>query len=161
MKRIAFGYKMRSGKDTAVEYLMNKYGGVRVSFADPLYDILYYAQNVCGFEKAKDRKFLQFIGTEWAREKDNDVWINMALRKTNESLGNVYVSDVRFRNEFDAMKKNNFVLIKINRDSGQKNSHSSETELDLVPDHEWDFIFDNNGTLEEFYSKIDLCMNNI
>ena len=161
MKRIAFGYKMRCGKDTAVEYLINKYGGTRISFADPLYDILHYAQNVCGFERGKDRKFLQFIGTEWAREKNNNVWIDIAVKKARETRHNVYVSDVRFRNEFDAMRDNDFVLVKINRGGVEKSDHSSEVELDGVPDYEWDFVLDNDGTLEEFYSKIDLCVNNI
>lgn len=161
MKRIAFGYKMRCGKDTAVEYLVNKYGGTRISFADPLYEILHYAQDVCGFESGKDRKFLQFIGTEWAREKNNNVWIDILVKKSRETKGNVYVSDVRFRNEFDAMRKNNFVLVKVNRGGVEVNNHSSEIELDGVPDYEWDFVLDNDGTLEEFYSKIDLCLNNI
>ena len=161
MKRIAFGYKMRCGKDTAVEYLVNKYGGTRISFADPLYEILHYAQDVCGFESGKDRKFLQFIGTEWAREKNNNVWIDILVKKSRETKGNVYVSDVRFRNEFDAMRKNNFVLVKVNRGGVEVNNHSSEIELDGVPDYDWDFVLDNDGTLEEFYSKIDLCLNNI
>ena len=31
--KIAFGYKMRSGKDTAVDYLITKYGGKKITFA--------------------------------------------------------------------------------------------------------------------------------
>jgi hypothetical protein len=61
--RFGFGFEARVGKDTAVEYLIKKHGGVRISFASPIYDILEYAQNVCGFEKVKDREFLQQIRT--------------------------------------------------------------------------------------------------
>ena len=49
--RIAFGCKMGSGKDTAVSYLISKYGGKRLAFADPIYKIQNYAQQLCGFEK--------------------------------------------------------------------------------------------------------------
>ena len=78
--KIAFGGKMGTGKDTCVNYLIKKYGGVKISFSDSIYDILYYAQNVCGFKKEKDRKFLQWIGTEWAREKNPNIWIELTLK---------------------------------------------------------------------------------
>lgn len=32
---------MRSGKDTSVDYLIEKYGGKKITFAKPLYDALY------------------------------------------------------------------------------------------------------------------------
>jgi hypothetical protein len=62
--KIAFGYKMGVGKDEACSYLIKKYGGEKISFASPLYDIQHHAQRVCGFEEEKDRQFLQFIGTQ-------------------------------------------------------------------------------------------------
>ena len=62
--KIAFGYKMGAGKDTAVDYLKQKYGGTHLSFAGPIYTILENAQHICGFPVEKDRQFLQFIGTE-------------------------------------------------------------------------------------------------
>jgi len=56
--RIAFGYKARSGKDTSADYLARAYGGERLAFAQPLYDILQHAQRTCGFPDEKDRAFL-------------------------------------------------------------------------------------------------------
>ena len=44
--KIAFGYKMRSGKDTSVEYLIKKYGGEKISFSQPLYEALYAVQEI-------------------------------------------------------------------------------------------------------------------
>lgn len=67
--KIAFGYKMSSGKDTSVDYLIKKYGGEKISFSKFLYNIMYYVQDLCGLEKEKDRHFLQLIGTEWGRKK--------------------------------------------------------------------------------------------
>ena len=50
---------MGCGKDTATSYLIAKYGGVRMTFADPIYAIQKYAQDVCGFRNTKDRQFLR------------------------------------------------------------------------------------------------------
>jgi hypothetical protein len=150
--KIAFGYGMRVGKDTAANYMMKQVGGKKLSFAHDLYDILHYAQDKCGFKKEKDRKFLQFIGTEWARSIDTNVWIKSVLDKSS-GTGNFYVSDLRFKNEFDALKANGWTCVKIIRNdnfvkdsSSSETSHISETELDSLSDHEWDHIIVNNGT---------------
>ena len=74
--RLAFGCKAGVGKSTAVDYLMQKHGGVELSFAKPLKNILLYAQQTCGFKENKDRGFLQWVGTDWARSKDENVWIH-------------------------------------------------------------------------------------
>jgi hypothetical protein len=66
--KISFSGKAGSGKDVSVKYLIDKYGGKKF-FSKPIYDILYYAQNICGFKQEKDRKFLQWIGTEWVKYK--------------------------------------------------------------------------------------------
>ena len=162
--KIGFGYKMSSGKDTCVNYLIETRGGIKIAFADALYDILYYAQNVCGFPKEKDRKFLQWIGTKWGREKNPEIWIELALKKSKEleKHNNVYCSDVRFLDEFFALKKDGWTLVKLNRDeiynerigTGDK-GHISENELDSLIDEEWDFIINNDGSLEELYEKLD------
>ncbi len=104
--RFAFGYQARVGKDTAANYLKSLHGGTILSFAQAIYDIMYFAQRTCGFKEEKDRHFLQYIGTQWAREKEPDVWLNVVLRKI-ESLPKdepIYITDVRFPNEFDALE---------------------------------------------------------
>lgn len=169
--KIAFGYKAGSGKDLSVKYLIKKYGGKKIAFSDPLYDILHYAQNICGFEIKKDRKFLQFIGTEWARSINPNVWIDLLINKTNKDNSNIYCSDVRFINEFQSLKNNGWILVKINRnidslneikriDNGNIN-HISETELDNFDDHNWDYIIENNGTIKDLYNNLDYIINDI
>jgi len=159
--KIACSGKMGTGKDEASKYLSNKYGGVVISFAEPLYDILKYAQTVAGFPIEKDRKFLQFVGTDWARTIDENVWINKAIEKAPEN-GNAFISDLRFINEFEALKENGWICIKLLRNVESQaragtgsTSHISENSLDNVPNHNWDHIIENNGTLEEFYTKLD------
>lgn len=164
--KIAFGFEMSSGKDTCVNYLIEKYGGVKIAFADALYDILYYAQSVCGFSKQKDRKFLQWIGTEWARSKEPNIWIKLFLEKSKEmeKENNLYCSDVRFINEFISLKNDGWLMVKINRDKDEiyrerigtgDINHKSENELKNISDNFWNFIINNNGSLDELYKKID------
>jgi len=164
--KVAFGYKISSGKDTCVDYLIQKYGGKKYSFSKYLYDILYYAQNVCKFDKNKDRKFLQWIGTDWGREIDKDVWVKLFLEdiKNDENNGNknFFCSDVRFLNEFEALKKNGWICVKLVRNienderigtGSQK--HISEYELDSISDDNWDYIINNNKSIEELKEKLD------
>jgi len=138
---IAFSGKMGSGKDEAAEYLKDKYSGTKYSFAKPIYDILHYAQFICGFEYKKDRKLLQFIGTEWARNIDKDVWVKIALLNIESSKEsakesskesakesskesakesakeNFFITDLRHLNELKALKEHNWICIQIKRDA--------------------------------------------
>lgn len=159
MKRVklAFGCTMRVGKDTACDYLKDKYGGEKLSFAEPLYDILHYAQHVCGFPQEKDRKFLMWIGTEWARERQDDVFVQKLLGKVTNS-SNYYVSDLRFYNEFKLLKDEGFLCVKIVKSDAPKSDHSSEKSLNNLPDDAWDYIIENDNDLETFYSKLDEIM---
>lgn len=159
--KIAFGYKMGSGKDISVKFLINKYGGKQMKFANPLYDILKYAQKRCGLEYKKDRKFLQLVGTEWGRNIDPDIWVNLALNNQSKE-GNIYCADVRFKNEFEALKNDGFIMVKLIRDKVNENrigngisTHISENELDEYGNDRWDYIIYNNNTLNELYDAID------
>lgn len=165
--RIAFGYKMGSGKDEAVSYLIREYGGTRISFAEPIYDIMHYAQKRCGFQQEKDRQFLQYVGTEWARNKEANVWVRLAIEAAQPVDQNAFISDLRFPNEFEALKKNGWTCVKLVRSHQEDRKgtgshvHSSEIALDDIRDHEWDHILHNDGTLEDFYQKLDSLVNTI
>lgn len=164
--KIAFGYKAGSGKDTCVDFLIKKYGGCKLAFSDPIYDILHYAQKICNMEQGKDRGFLQYIGTEWGRNKDPDMWAKLLISKVPRD-GNCYISDLRFPNELKMLKDNRWVCIKINRviqndrEGTGSLQHSSENVLDDISDKEWDFVINNNGSLEDLFSKVEDIMNNI
>lgn len=163
--KIAFGYKMRSGKDTACDYLLNKYGGHKLTFAKPIYDILNYAQNIAGFENKKDRQFLQYIGTEWARNKNPNVWIDVLKKNCEQYEGkNIFLSDLRFINELDILKKNGWICVKLNggfKNNELGNNHLSEVELDNLNDNEWHYVIDNYNSLEDFYKELDLLVKKI
>ena len=156
-KKIAFGYKRRVGKDTSCDYLISKYGGIKLSFAEPLYEILYFAQTVCGFERTKDRKFLQFIGTEWARTINSNVWVDLLVEKIKKnSHHNIYVSDLRFKNEFKVLKDHGFICVQINGNSREENGYNNHTsDKDLDGFNGWDFTIENFSTIANLYTQID------
>jgi len=161
-RKFAFGFQKRTGKTTSVDYLKSKYGGVEISFAEPLYNILNYAQKICGFKEEKDRKFLQWIGTDWGREKEKSVWLRLANEKIRDNTSeNMYVSDVRFKNEFHMLKKQGFKMIRLVRKQRESTNiesiekHKSEIDLLDLPDNDWDYIIYNDGTMEELYTILD------
>lgn len=169
--KIAFGGKMGSGKTTIIKYLINKYGGYGLNFSDALYDILYYSQERCGIIKQKDRKFLQWVGTEWGKNINPNLWINITLTECNKlEYENIYIGDVRYYDELKAVKENNFITIRIDRNINNidKNrcgtgsiSHSSETELDKIDNSEWNYIIKNDETIDVLYKSVDNIINEL
>jgi hypothetical protein len=167
--RIAFSGLMRSGKDTCGEYIIKKHGGVIKKFAQPLYDIMYYAQDRCGMPREKWREFLQTVGTELFRAKDPNVWINLLIKEVEETdpNTNVIVTDARFYNEFEALKKAGFFLVKIvrtdeereagERVSGEVARHASE--VDMLSYEGFDHVIVNCGTLEDLHHSVDYIIS--
>jgi hypothetical protein len=110
--------------------------------------------------KMKVRDFLQKIGTEAMRDKLHyNTWVNALMvdyKKTKNSeeeyvMPNWIITDVRFPNEYDAIKKQNGIIIRVNRDSTITNNHVSETALD---NHEFDYVINNNGSISDLYNNV-------
>lgn len=168
--KIAFGYKARSGKDTAAEFLQRQYGGEIFKFADPIYEIMKSVHNIAKVKTFKDTELLTWIGTNWGRNIDEDIWIKNCLEriKMAEQQGcymsgepfvdNFFVTDVRFPNEARALKERNFYLVKINRKDRPHENRSSHISENALNDYgDWDFVIDNNHSIELFYEQLE-CM---
>lgn len=99
------------------------------------------------------REIQQLIGTELFRNTlDKDVWVKSLFVdfKPNDKW---IITDVRFPNEIEAIKKHGGIIIRIeNPNINNSNTHSSETSLDNYND--WDYIIRNDGTLDEYKTKI-------
>jgi len=170
--RIAISGKARCGKDTICNYLklllhslFNREYKVKVlSFALPLYTCLYSCQEVLELPLEKDRNFLQIVG-DWARDINEDIFVELLERKLEdyEEYELILISDVRFENELEMLKKNGFKIIRVNRDINMLNenqaNHKSEINLDNYSDY--DYVIENNGTLNELYEKLRVIINNI
>lgn len=104
------------------------------------------------------RQLLIDLGTGVGREYKENLWLDVFdytfKRAVSRKKEVVIVTDVRFRNEFDHLKKLEFFQIRLLRDTHTKINHSSETNQDSIADDEFDAVIHNNGTLEELTNKI-------
>ena len=160
--KIAFGYKMGSGKDEACLYLSSIFPCTTLSFSAPIYELLYKTQGTLGFPMVKDRDFLRFVG-QWAKKYDDDIWIKKFFESIDscEADGGKFIlcSDLRFLKEFWKLKDNGWFCVKIVRDEGRApDTHISEQELDVLADSDWDYVIKNNGTLWDFYGSLDIML---
>lgn len=96
-------------------------------------------------------------GTELRRHDDPDYWIRKLCNNwyDNDSL---VITDVRFKNEARFCKHFGKV-VRIDRkiDHPDYGTHISESELDTYED--WDYVLDNNGTLEDLENNTKKMMD--
>ncbi len=116
------------------------------------------------------RHILQLYGTEIFRNRvDGDWWPKKVQKRLIESDQDVtLVTDTRFPNEITVINDHEFedlyrsVSIRIERSINTNRvvaQHSSETALDKWA--EWDYIVENNGTLEELRQSATTIVNDI
>jgi hypothetical protein len=158
--RIAFGNKSRVGKDEACSYLQHKYDAKQVRFASALYDCQNYILERLNLPKTKDPRLLQLLGEGLRNLYGRDIWLNQVVNYINTlpSRECIVVPDLRHKNEADALKKLGFTLVKItrkNRPIDRDPNHISEIDLDEYP---FDYKIENDGTLEEFYDKVETLL---
>lgn len=121
------------------------------------------------------RQFLQKLGTEGGRAVHPEIWINSlyadykcipADRAPNGwDCPNWLITDCRFPNELEAVRRKGGFAIRIERDDmlrlGKEDvdKHPSETALDNVSD--WDAVIYNNGTQEELIKQVTETLNKL
>lgn len=202
MKNIAFVGPMHSGKTTAANYLVEQYGYARIGLADevkraaskmlniflsechghyPLYDDGGYRVMIREIDtgeindnKAIFRPFLQWLGTDFAREYLDapNIWIDLFLKEAKWCNGRseipVVCDDVRFPNEAEALRNAGFEVIKICRPLEERVAsvvaaggnpdhlnHPSELHADsIISNQQW-YPDDVDG----LYCLLDLLMD--
>lgn len=182
-----------SGKDTLGDYLVKNKGFIKFSFASVLKDITAVLFNwdrnmlegntkesreerekedkwwseKLGF-KVTPRIMLQKIGTEIMRNNLHaDIWKIIVERKIVENKDkNIVITDCRFVNELDMIKKYNGKVIHIYRSlpdwyKEYKNTNNNspingihQSELNWIK-YDFDIELDNSGLLEELYNNIN------
>jgi len=116
---------------------------------------LTHAVATCGWEWVKEnteaREFLQALGVAVRHYVDPDAWVNALLRQTTAG-GRYVITDVRFPNEYEAIKRAGGQVWRIARPGTYPaNDHISETALDI---YKFDRTIQNIGTLEEFQRRV-------
>ncbi|MFI0262071.1 hypothetical protein ACH4OW_23875 [Streptomyces sp. NPDC017056] len=106
------------------------------------------------------RRTLQRLGQS-VRDQDERLWLRLALAKVDVAdrwSVPVVITDLRYRNEADALRARGFLLVRVERPgehgpaSADQREHISETELDGV---EPDAVLTNGGTVAELHTLAD------
>ena len=190
-----------SGKDTAADYLVNFHGYRRESFAGTLKDAVaavfgwdrtllegrttearewreqvdpWWAERL-DMPNLTPRCVLQYWGTEVCRKGfHDDIWIASLENKLRNSKDNIVISDCRFPNEINAIRRQGGKIywvqrgilpdwywtakaanqgdISASKDLQKLGVHSSETAW---VGSEFDGIVDNNGLISQLYTSLE------
>jgi len=179
---IAFGHKRQRGKNTVAlctKAILGHLGIKNVeltAFAEPIKNLILTGIFGLSAEEIEyhktvpiprigktSRELLQTIGTDYFRtEFGNDIWLNVFEREYITSKNNVVlISDMRFQNEANLVKKHDGFLIKVNRtiSHAPEDDHLSETALDNFEG--WDYKFDNDIAESQIYGQLRLIILDI
>jgi dephospho-CoA kinase len=114
-------------------------------------------KDITVIEMMSVRDLLQKLGTEAMRNGlHENVWVNALFSDYTKDQYWI-ITDVRFPNEFKAIKEKGGIVIRVNRPSHSKhivkviNDHPSETALD---GYDFDYVIENDGDLKKLKSKI-------
>ena len=95
------------------------------------------------------REFMNKFGTEVCRNINENIWVNILFRDYKDE--NWIITDVRKKNEVDAIESRGGIVIYIDRPGIEGGSHSTENELN---DIDFNYVIHNDGTITDFWSKI-------
>jgi len=188
-----------SGKDTVADYLVNFHEFRRESFASTLKDAVsavfgwdrtmlegrtkearewreqvdpWWAERLA-MPTLTPRWILQYWGTEVCRKAfHDDIWIASLENKLRTSKDHVVISDCRFPNEIDSIKRAGGKIVWIRRgplpewyeiaQQANKGINWAVQELKALGIHssetawigtEFDVIIENDGSIEQLYSQ--------
>ena len=114
------------------------------------------------------RLLLQISGTEFARGADPDVWVKRMVKSVEAATEQLLIcTDLRFENECcldeyfntDFAEGISIVRVKIVRGAAESTGISGHASEQSLPDDWFDFVVENNGTLEDLQqSAAAICL---
>ena len=158
---ITFSGKQYSGKDTAAKILMELMPDFRRCAMGDIIKIEYGKIHNISYEeieanKPKYRQGLIDLGN-WGRAQSPDFW----LEKIIAQEGNIVVTDVRIKHEYEVFKKAGAIAIRVEAErdirenrGGKLIGENDVTEIDLDDIQDWDYIIDNNKDYETLRKKV-------
>ena len=160
-KIIIFSGKQYSGKDTAAKILMEAMPDFRRMAMGDVIKLEYAKENGITYEeiennKPKYRQGLIDLGN-WGREQNPDYW----LEKIIAYDGNIVVTDVRIKHEYEVFKKAGAIAIRVEASreirearGGKLIGEDDVTEVDLDDVQDWNFLLDNNKDYETLKKNV-------
>ena len=160
-KIITFSGKQYSGKDTAAKILLEEMPDFKRCAMGDIIKIEYGKLHNLTYEeiesnKAKYRQGLIDLGN-WGRSQSPDYW----LEKIIAQEGNIVVTDVRIKHEYEIFKNAGAITIRVEADRNLREARGgkligendvTEVDLDNIPD--WDFLIDNNKDYETLRKSV-------
>lgn len=101
------------------------------------------------------RRAMQLLGTEFGRALREDLWIHMAqVNYDSSECKGMIITDVRFENEADFIRRNGGLLIHVSRpgDAIGESAHASEAGVEFK---DGDSFVENGSTIEELKLKVE------
>lgn len=177
-----------SGKSTIADHLIEHHGFIRLSFAEPLKDMLRIFLENFGYSpfdayhmthvhkqaplpeidpRVDARHLLRTLGTEWGRNCVHpDVWLRCwsarYLKLISRGQDNFVVDDMRFPNEAAHIDKYGGQLWCVTRPGTERDTvHASEgglDELDNDPFLSFTQVINNDGDLSKLRQTIDTIL---
>lgn len=120
--RIGFSGKLKSGKSTLISTLRKRL--LAKSYSVAQYGMSYAIHELAEFGlKQYNRETMQRIGAAFREEcfkitGHRDIWVNLAIRKMHTEMARssvdvILFDSIRYPNELDALKKENFKFIRL------------------------------------------------
>ncbi|PGB34888.1 hypothetical protein COM07_25870 [Bacillus toyonensis] len=181
-KKIAITGKARSGKTELSHYAWMLFGFKEFDFSAVLKDEFHRLFPHIPRDP-KPRAYYQKFG-QWLREIDLDIWVKMTMGKVHEYCfedglnkvnhkPKVLVTGVRQPNEYQRLKDEGFVIIRVNASDDLRIERAKEagdvfTEADLsheteshIDTFEVDYEINNVGIIGEMYDQFDVIMREL
>ena len=158
---IIFSGKQYSGKDTAAKILMEAMPNFKRCAMGDIIKIEYAKQHNLTYEeivanKADYREGLIELGN-WGRQQSPDYW----LKKIIAQKGDIVVTDVRIKHEYEVFKQAGAIAIRVDADrdirearGGKLVGENDVTEIDLDNISDWDFRITNNEDYEALKQNV-------
>ena len=172
--------KKHHGKDTIADMFVDRYNFKKISFANPLkegcrhifgltYEQLYGDKKdvVDEYWRVTPRRLLQFVGTELFRNQlsklipdiGSSIWVKCVEKTILDNPNTNYViSDIRFQDELDMLKKHNSFIFKVDRpDLSNRDEHISGKGIDEIEGY--DKLVLNDSTIDKLHNEITRTIN--
>ena len=173
MKIIAFGHRSRMGKNTCADILASYlHGKIKiVSFADTLKEACFV---MFKWDGMKDKIYYEIhpearnvklpnigmtpveiwikVGTPLIREGIyNDNWIEATFHQ-EMNVDYLIITDLRFPNEVEAIRKRNGIIIKVT--NTRVSYRDSVADAALSSFENWDHYIENEGTINDLQKRV-------
>jgi len=159
--RIAIGGRMRVGKTTAADWLVERHGFVKYALATPIKEIAERDFGWDGEKDARGRRLLQEVGTV-GRNYDRDLWLDrFAASLAADDPPRAVVDDLRLAREAEVLRRLGFACVLVTRPAeliprleggGDTAGHETETEIEGV---DVQAVIDNAATFDDLHDRLD------